>query len=395
MRQPTILLLFLLLGTLASQTGGLDIDYHLVDVSGGWVANALQPIWEDVVAETEALLTAEDYSLPAPPLPDENACGPRGVEQVLERHQDAGRVSLRSPDTVAVYVYTDVFTAICSATPTAGYATVCAAHDDAGNAGRPVMGYINICDPTYPIGTMRTLLQHELLHVLGFSGTTFSGGSFPLYGTLDVAGVSVRTMDWVRQHYGCPEGSADDIFGDGIPLAGGPHLHPFVAGDEVMSPCISHSVGHRLTNLTAHVMADLGLSWGRPLYHVDFSAVPDMLLYGYRRGCYEEPVPCGGETHQRAINATGDAGDFRCSWLCVAGGDYVVPVTEAGALALADPAVAPPGVGALPPVAPAAPPPPPAWWVVLVVGLLCVVTAAVAWLSCLRGGCSQGPYVRL
>ena len=67
------------------------------------------------------------------------------------------------------------------------YAYICQTHDAPGwtGRGRPVLGFINLCMPWWP--TMKTLLEHELIHVLGFTETMFTS-SFPSFQATGMVG---------------------------------------------------------------------------------------------------------------------------------------------------------------------------------------------------------------
>ena len=77
-----------------------------------------------------------------------------------------------------IYMYTNTETYTCSSGDVVAYAYICQTHDAPGwsGRGRPVLGFINLCMPWWP--TMHTLLEHELMHVLGFTETMFTA-SFP------------------------------------------------------------------------------------------------------------------------------------------------------------------------------------------------------------------------
>ena len=146
------------------------------------------------------------------------------------------------------------------------------------------------------------------------------------------------TIAFMRAHTGCTAGSPGDPLAYGVPTYMGPHLNPFVSGDESMSPCVDPTYENRLTELTTHILGDLGVANGTsmfmPMYTVDHSRA-DRYLYGYMRGCEFEPDPC---PHGVTILEAGVL--VRCVDLCTGGGNdgwgYLVPMTMEGAQLLAN-----------------------------------------------------------
>jgi len=202
-----------------------------------------------------------------------------------------------------VYLYTDTrapqclgawpnaavaaFSKVCAWTPESASSGTFSSSATSARAGRPVLGYINLCSPTWD--NMEELLTHELLHVVGFGAATFAK-AFP-YTFLRFASVGLlsKVEALASQHYGCSD-IAHSTFKHGMPLdPEGSHMLGTLVGPDVMVPCMEDVPGKRaiITQFTGYVLDSLGF------YSVDFGWV-DFTWYGFRMGCrpQERPVLC-------------------------------------------------------------------------------------------------------
>lgn len=327
--------------TAISMASALRIDTEFRTTPGVWDETYHGGIWSRVVTRMQNLATvAEMDSFPSTPPPG-GYCGPRYNDVISDRHVNGDSLVMQTMDTMIVYMYTDTAGTQCAPpNPPPGYAPaiavsyVCKYNNQ---NGRPVLGYINICRPNHP--TMYTTMAHELVHLMGFHENVFQS-SFPDFDRFNIVGRLGSTVSFIRKHFGC-----NDL--EGVPIiAERSHLDGFFAGDELMTPC-GGTVEHRLTELTAHVLADLG--WygndGRgyivfkPYYRIDFTYA-DPFLYGYSTGCNYLPLKCTelGTLNSSLVSPLSMEEDVRCATLCKRPTpDFVVPMTLKGAIAMADP----------------------------------------------------------
>ncbi len=304
-----------------------------------WVDSNHGVKWRSVTQKIDKLLKVYSPTTSTVPIPLNGICGPRALDTsanfTLEpRHIGPnGMLKMPSNDSLIIYIYTDVYNGNCMDGTTIAYAQYCQSEPGTMTTprGRPLLGYINLCLPDY--GVMETVLMHELLHVLGFNPVIFSSifPNYDTYGTLGRIGGSL--IPFVRNHYGCAMGSPGDSFFYGFPTYNLGHMNPFLVGDETMDPCISYVNDLKVTELTSHILADLGAisdSGGvfTPFYTVNHS-VAEKFWYGYMRGCNFDIDICP------SYSITFPPNTVKCVDLCYSD-LFIVPVSEEGAIGLAD-----------------------------------------------------------
>jgi hypothetical protein len=221
-----------------------------------------------------------------------------------------------------VYLYTDTQAPQClgNAAVTA-FSNACAWTSASANSagGRPVLGYINLCNPTW--ANMEELLTHELLHVVGFHALTFSRVFPYTFLRYNSVGLLSKVASLAEQHFGCSD-LAHSTFKHGLPLSpGGSHMLGSLVGPDVMVPCMEDVVGRHavITQFTGHVLDSLGF------YSVDFGLV-DFTWYGFRMGCWpqQRPVLCqnvwsrefSSPTTRASVVGVPRADEWRCVAFC-------------------------------------------------------------------------------
>ena len=129
-------------------------------------------------------------------------------------------------------------------------------------------------------------------------------------------------------------GTELDTLRFGLPTLSSGHMNPFLVGDEIMNPCISNANELRITELTSHILADLGTVLPNntfvPFYTVDHTKA-DRMWYGYMRGCNFEPDICSSSVAYPYDSV-------ECKDLCL-DNLYLIPTSLEGAIALSDQSV--------------------------------------------------------
>jgi hypothetical protein len=135
------------------------------------------------------------------------SCGPRIISNRVHAddvHAENGTLKLPQWDAILVYVYADTTVYACTMDASVvAFSSVCMS--DIQAAGRPVLGYINLCTPSFYLdpGGIRAMATHELLHVIGFNAETFARAfplTFPRYNSV---GRVEDVKAFVQSHYGC------------------------------------------------------------------------------------------------------------------------------------------------------------------------------------------------
>lgn len=145
-------------------------------------------------------------------------------------------------------------------------------------------------------------------------------------------------IQFAREHYGCGGvgilGTDQDTLKYGVPTMSYGHLDPYLVGAEVMDPCISFDNELQITEMTSHILADLGVvdqnGVFTPYYVVDHTQA-DKMWYGYMRGCSFEPDMCTSTLIQY-----NPPNHIQCMDLCMSFLS-IVPISLEGARALANP----------------------------------------------------------
>ena len=337
----------------------LHIDYEIRGTAELWSANYHTPLWLAVIGRMENMIRViQPDPYPAGLLPAGGTkCGPRGTEALAPRHTNSlsNVLTLATNDTLVVYIYTDTLAPDCSnGSSVIAYASTCATHSA---THRPVMGYINFCNPAW--STMYTLMAHEVMHLIGFADEMFST-SFDAFDVLGTIGINPGPIggggsaegpfvSFLRDHYACAQAHAyGHMLQYGMLMTpraeGGAHFNPLLVGNEVMTPCVSGEE-HRITEITAKVLEGLGYltvnSQGaemfQHIYSVDYTYV-DKFVYGLNLGCRFLPFQCDQPTVQLLIDGQVSPFSFECVNLCVAGAysdQFINPLTIDAAMMLA------------------------------------------------------------